>query len=145
MKGSAFVEPLPSPLPLHQEIVLLLEAISDGILDLFLFLHALLNMAANVLVLQGEHEMVVEGLLSSQAHLRSLLFRQQFGSCLVRNGSQIFLGLHLGDARGLGDCVLGGLVVEELVIFIEFFDLDLEVGYGCVPEGSEVVDAFGIA
>ena len=84
MEGSTFVESLSSFLPLHQEIVLLLEAISDRIIDFLLFLHVLLNMTADILILEGEHNVMVEGLFLHQAYLRSFLFRQELGSSFVR-------------------------------------------------------------
>lgn len=83
MEGPTFIEPLPPFLPLHQEIILLFEAISDCVINFLLLLHVLLDMAADVLILQGEHDVVVECLLSDQAHLRSFLFGQQFCSSLV--------------------------------------------------------------
>lgn len=83
MEGSAFIEPFPSFLPFHQEIILLFEAISDCIIDFLLLLHVLLDMAADILILEGEHDVMVECLLPHQSYLRSFLFRQEFGSSLV--------------------------------------------------------------
>jgi hypothetical protein len=65
VKDAAFTQSLSPFLPFHQKIILLLKAISNSIIDLLLFLHVLLYMASNILVLQRKHEVVVQSFLSS--------------------------------------------------------------------------------